>query len=671
MRNYLLVFCLLPIVVCAQVGKRGNLRKADALNETVELQNLTALNTPSLEFSPVFYANGIVFVSSRKKNGPVDQSIGETFFELFYAELDPNGVPMRPSSFSLNINSQFHEGPVAFNREGSKMYFTRNNFSQGIRKADSKGKTGLKIYEAERGYFDWENIQELPFNNDEFTCMHPALSADGNMMYFASNKPGGQGGLDIWVALRQGNGWSEPINMGNKINTPDNDAFPFIHESGILFFASDGHQGFGGLDLFMIDISQNAWGDVINLGAPFNSKDDDLGLILNPDGNIGYFSSNREGGFGKDDLYMFEAPDGIKGVSFPTMSKLVITTFDEQSGHKLSGVSIRAYETGSEDATSKDGGLYELELIPKESDTDKMVFKRVRKKEEDLDDAPFVTNSLGEAYPILNAAKSYTILLSKPGYLAKEVNYLPSENIYNRPLEVGLSPSNCVTLSGLVNSKPYNKPIPNARISVINHCNNEIEYLRANINGTFEHCIEIGCGFTIISDRAGYQSDSTHISTAKLRGRRSFAIVLEMAPESTNLLKEPIKEGAVIILQNIHYDFGKSSIRKGEAKDLENLAKLMKSYPSMEIELISHTDCRGSDQFNLELSLARAESAKKFLVNRGIEEQRIKAFGYGEALPINDCRCLTGEECEEERYEENRRTEVHVARMNEPLETNK
>jgi len=663
----LLVLCctLLPLLVSAQSKK---LRKKDALNNSVELYNLTSLNTPDIEFSPVFYANGMVFVSSRKKHGPIDKEIGETYFELYYAELDPNGEPMRPEPFSININSQYHEGPVAFNREGTKMFFTRNNYSKGTSKADSKGKTGLKIYEADRGYFDWENVRELPFNSNEYTCMHPTLSADGKTLYFSSNMPGGQGGYDIWVVKKIGQSWSPPINMGSRINTPDTEAFPYIHESGTLFFASDGHKGYGGLDIFMIDIAQSNWGQVINLGGPFNSDSDDLGIILNPDGDIGYFASNRPGGFGKDDLYMFEAPDGIQGVEFPTLSNVVVMAYDEQSGRKLAGVSVRIYENGN--TTEKGSELYDLELMPAqgEEEEDAMVFKRVRKKEEDLEDPKHVTNVSGEAYALFNNAKEYTILLTKNGYLSQEVTYKPEDNIYNRPIEVGLSPSNCVTLSGLVASTPYNKPIPNAIIKIVNQCTGAEELLRTNINGTFEHCIELGCEFTITSERNGFKADSTSMSTERVRGRRSFAVVLEMAPESPSILREPIKEGSVIRLQHIHYDFGKSSIRSGEAKDLENLAELMKAYPSMEIELISHTDCRGSEQFNLELSLERAESAKKFIVNRGIKEGRIKAFGYGEAYPINDCNCRRSEdECEEEDYEANRRTEVRVARMNEPV----
>jgi len=669
MRNLFLILSLFPFLLPAQPATKQNLRGKTELNAAVDLRNVTEINTDALEFSPAFYANGIVFVSSRRKEGPIDDQIGETFFELYYSEVDPNGIPQKPESFSIRINSERHEGPVSFNREENMMYFTRTNLNRGVQKANSKGKVGMKIYRANRGLFDWEGVEELPFNRDEYSCMHPSLSPDGNMLYFSSNRPGGEGGWDIWVAFNQNGQWSEPVNMGPKINTRGSESFPFIHESGTLFFTSDGHKGYGELDLFMIDVSQPEWGEVVNLGEPFNSKADDLGIILNPDGEIGYFSSNRPGGVGKDDIYMFQAPEGIQGVKFPEMSNAVLAVYDENSGRRLPDASIWIYEKTNTGSVKGDE-LYDLELLPSESGGDRMVFRRILKQEKELGEPRLVSNANGEAYTLLNEAVDYIILASKAGYTPREITYKPEDNIYKRPIEVGLSPSNCMTLSGLVASKPYNKRIPNAIVRVINSCTGQEVSTRTNINGTFEYCIEIGCEFTIISEHSGFQSDTTEVSTVNLRSKRSFAVVMEMAPESTSVLRKPIREGAVIVLQNIHYDFGNSSIRKGEARDLEDLARLMKAYPSMEIELISHTDCRGSDDFNLKLSLDRAESAKQFLASRGVEKKRIKAFGYGEAFPVNRCNCQDNVDCTEEEYEANRRTEVKIARMDESLGMN-
>ncbi|HMQ48302.1 MAG TPA: OmpA family protein [Saprospiraceae bacterium] len=664
----LLIFIvLLPALLAAQPGRKAKALKNDALNAEVDITNLVNINTESLEFSPVFYANGMVFVSSRKKNGPIDQEIGETFFELFYCELDPNGIPMFPTPFSIQINSERHEGPVSFSQDGNRMYFTRNNLLQGVQKANSKGKVGLKIYEADQGYFDWENVRELPFNNNEYSCMHPSLSDDGKRLYFASDMPGGFGGFDLWVVLRTGTSWSEPINLGSRINTSDNEVFPFIHNSGILFFSSDGHKGYGGLDLFLIDLGKPEWGKVINLGRPFNSDRDDLGIILDPDGVIGYFSSDREGGMGKDDIYRFEAPEGIQGVEFPNTTTATLAVFDQNNGRRLPEVAVRVFEK-TEEGVVNESDLYELELMPSQSGSDELVFKRVRKSEEDMEAPKHSTNSRGEAYLTVNIDKSYLILVSKAGYKTQEIPYVPSENIYNRPIDINLEPTNCLTLSGLVESAPFKKPIPNTTIKIFNQCDRSQEEIRTNINGTFEHCIEMGCDYLVVSEQPGYAPDSTLISTIKLRGRRSAAIVLKMAPQSTSIARQPIREGAVIVLQNIHYDFGKSAIRSGEAKDLEALAQLMQTYKSMEIELGAHTDCRGDESSNLKLSLDRAESAKQFLVTRGIAPHRIKAFGYGEAFLINHCNCDGGHDCPEEEHEKNRRTEVKITRMDESLE---
>lgn len=663
----LLFILMLPAFTFAQQGKKAKALKNDALNAEVELTNLVNINTDALEFSPVFYANGLVFVSSRKKNGPIDEEIGETFFELFYCELDPNGIPLFPTPFSIQINSERHEGPVSFNLDGSRMYFTRNNLLQGVQKANSKGKVGLKIYEADQGYFDWENVRELPFNSDEYSCMHPSLSEDGKRLYFASDMPGGFGGFDLWVVLRTGAAWSEPINLGARINTSDNEVFPFIHNSGILFFSSDGHKGFGGLDLFLIDIGKPEWGKVINLGRPFNSDRDDLGIILDSDGVIGYFSSDREGGMGKDDIYRFEAPEGIQGVAFPNISTATLAVFDQNNGRRLSDVAVRVFEKTAEGVVHE-SDLYELELMPSPSSSDELVFKRVRKSEENMESPKYSTNSNGEAYLTINLDKSYLILVSKDGYKTQELDYLPQENIYNRPIDVNLEPTNCLTLSGLVENTPFKKPIPNASITIYNQCDQTREQIRTNIYGTFEHCIEMGCDYVIVSEQPGYTPDSTLISTIKLRGRRSAAVVLKMTPQSTSIARQPLREGAVIVLQNIHYDFGKSAIRSGEAKDLEALAQLMQAYKSMEIELGAHTDCRGDETLNLKLSLDRAESAKQFLVSRGIAPHRIKAFGYGEAFLINYCNCDDSHGCSEEEHEKNRRTEVKITRMDESLD---
>lgn len=639
-------------------------RKTEAvqLPQNVTLTNCERVNTPALEFSPAFYINGLVFVSSRYKNGPMDERLGETFFELFYADIDPNGLPLKSQSLSLEINSQLHEGPVTFNEKGDQIFFTRNNQTSGVARTDQKGKVRLKIYQAQKGLYDWENVVELPFNSDNYSCMHPTLSPDGTKLFFASNMPGGYGGRDLYMSEKKGNTWLKPINLGPDVNTDKNEAFPFFHESGVLFFASDGHSGYGGLDLFMIDLSSRIWGKVTNLGKPFNSTQDDLGLILNEEGTRGYFSSNRDGGYGKDDIYMFDAPQGLHGLEIKSRMNAVISVYDASNSRRMVDAAIRIFEK-SEDGLLANEQLYNVELTPSGNNASDMVFKMVRKKEAELGEPRQLTGRNGDAVLHLEENKDYLIVVSKPGFTMQELSYSTKDMGIPQPIEVVLQPSNCLALTGTATSEKNNRPIPNARVRIKNACTGKEETLNTNIDGKFEFCLEMGCDFSIISEKSGYTQGYSEISTVKIRGSRSVEVNLQMVATSNAALSEPLQEGMTIVLENIYYDFNKSAIRTGEDRELESLARLMTIYPSMEIELISHTDSRGDDNYNFALSLKRAESAKEFIVGRGIAAHRIKALGYGESRLRNQCK--DGVECSDEQHQYNRRTEVRITHMDE------
>lgn len=663
---YPLTLCLLVLPLCLTAQRKDKNFEAlygrDDYRRDIRLVNTSNINTDGMEFSPALYDNGMVYVS-RRKNGPIDENTKETYYELFYAELDPNGQPLKPQNFSVEINSQLHEGPVSFNRQANRIYFTRSNQNKGLSKADNQGKVRLKIYEADKGYFDWENIKELPFNDDSYSCLHPALSADGKRLFFASDRPGGFGGMDLYFVEQTSSGWSAPINLGPEINTPKNEVFPFAHESGTLFFASNGHPGLGNLDLFMIDLSDRKWGRVINMGYPFNSEKDDLGLILTPNGTRGYFTSNREtDNRGQDDIYLFEVPQGLKGIELPETNNTMVTVYDVESSRRLIGASIRVYPL-STDGMSDNEELYNIEMVPNEKGDISLTL--VRKKEEELGEPDHITNRNGESVIPFEVDKSFLIIVSKTGYKTQELKFTSSDELPIRPLEVLMEPSNCLSLEGDVLVEGYNVPVSNALVQITNHCTGKVEITHTNIEGKFDHCIEIGCNFSIRVAKEGYEDGSSNLSTESIRGNRFLATEIKMKVNSLDLLKEPISVGTIIILDNIYYDFNKSAIRSGEARDLEALAKLMKRYPSMEIELGAHTDSRGTNDYNLALSLKRAESAKSFLLTQDIKANRIQVFGYGEAKLRNNC--TDGVECSEKEHSFNRRTEVKVTEIDESV----
>lgn len=628
-------------------------------SDAVVLRNSSNINTSNLEFSPAFYLNGIVFASS-KIAGKKDKKIDETFFELFYSETDGNGEPLKSRPFSLHVNSFLHEGPVTFNRTGDQIFFTRNNIKKGLQKADSKGVTRLKIYEAKKGIYDWEDIQELSFNSDEFSCAHPTLSADGKRLYFSSDRPGGMGGMDIWMVEKNGDYWGLPVNMGDKINTAGHDVFPFIHTSGNLFFASNGHGGKGGLDLFMANILIEDT-DVKNLGTPFNSEKDDLGLILSPDGKSGYFASSREGGAGKDDIYYFDAVDGIMGATTAEVLTSMITVYDLKKNSLVEGAEIRVFEKSNDGFLSGDNSLFQAVLLPAKEGSSELVFKLIKKDASSLGEADRVSDEKGEATYDFLGEKEYLIVVTKEGYSAKETTYSTIGNNSLSNIRIPLEKPTCATVAGTVRNKMDNQLLPNTIVKIWNGCTGEEVEIFSNENAEFEYCAKPGCDYMIKGIKENFSGDFVKLPAGELTAANLRKDVL-LSPTSGG---PSIGAGTVIVLENIYYDFNKSAIRTGAARELDELVVMMNTYPTMMIELSSHTDSRGESDYNLRLSKARAESAKQFLRSKGIDGARIRAIGYGESQPRN--KCVDGVRCSEEEHQYNRRTEVKVTSIDSPV----
>lgn len=628
--------------------------------EAVQLRNTANINTTNLEFSPAFYQNGIVFASSRFKAGKRDKKIDETFFELFYSDTDGNGEPLKSRPFSLQVNSFLHEGPVTFNRTGDKIFFTRNNIKKGMRKSDSKGVTRLKIYEAVKGSYDWENITELPFNNDEFSTAHPTLSADETKLYFSSDRPGGQGGMDLYVSTKSGDTWSEPVNLGPEINTAGHDVFPFIHSSGNLIFSSNGHGGKGGLDLFMANVEGTSK-EVMNLGLPFNSSTDDLGLILSPDGKSGYFASNREGGSGKDDIYYFTAPEGILGATTPDLLTSLITVYDLKDNSLIEGASIRVFEQSNDGFLGGGNDLYQAVLMPIEEGSSEMVFKLVKKDAASLGAPDRYSDSKGETTYDFMGEKKYLIVVTKDGYAGKETTYSTIGNSTLSNIRIPLDKPRCSTVSGVLKNKTNNNLLPNTIVKIWNGCTGEEIEIFSNNKAEFEYCAKPDCDYMIKGVKTNFASEFVKIPATEL-SPDGLKKEIFLSPVSRG---PSIAAGTVIVLENIYYDFNKSSIRTGAARELDELLVMMQNYPSMVIELASHTDARGGNDYNLQLSQSRAESAKQYLTARGIASSRIRAVGYGEATPRN--QCVDGVRCSETEHQYNRRTEVKVTSIDAPV----
>jgi outer membrane protein OmpA-like peptidoglycan-associated protein len=632
----------------------------------VNIRNASTVNSPYLEFSPTPYLNGIVFASSRQQGGWKDQKIEESFFQLYYAEALPDGGLLPAHPFSPLINSHLHEGPAAFNAEGNIMYFTRNNLKKGVRKADHKGIVRLKIYEAKKGAFDWEDIRELPFNDDDYSSAHPTTNTAGDQLFFSSDRPGGLGGMDLYFTEKKNGIWSEPVNLGSTVNTSGNELFPFFLEQGLLFFASDGHPGHGGLDLFVVDIRD--YSKVWPLSESFNSFGDDLGLVVFPGRNRGYFASTRPGGLGKDDIYLFELDKESLPGKLADERRIRLQFIDIPNQELLENVELRIFEESNQGYLGLSGQLYESRLLSVDESSDELVFKLVRKDAGALGPPDRLSDVTGQVQCRFQTQTKYLLLVNKEGYQSKELLYSLSNNPGDSLILIDMEPISCTPYKVSVQDGKTKEALPGALLEIESSCPNEQPLvLESGPTGEAESCLSSDCNFRITAKHPGYKKTELTVSSSRLFLKDSVSSSIYLWPDESILAgTNELKEGVVIVLNNIYYDFNKSSIRVGAARELDELAEIMKRYPDMEVELVSHTDSRGNRKYNQELSERRSRSAMEYLVANGVGKDRIKATGKGESQIRN--RCKDGVDCEEEEHQFNRRTEVRVTRIDAPVD---
>ena len=275
------------------------------------IENEIGLNSENSDFSPARFGADIILISDRwqknKKGEEIYGWTGNPYLKIYNASVSSKQVSLLKGT----INKGFHSGPLAVYPSLDTIIFTRAVMSANKKmKVGDAGKQYLLVAVKKDG--EWAAKEKLPFNNEGlFSVQHPALSPDGKILYFASDMPGGYGGMDLYYSEKLPNGsWSQPLNCGNQINTPQDDVFPTVRQDGKFYFASKGHIGMGGLDIFSAVGSRNNFKDIENLRAPLNSSKDDFGILFNGDLRTGYLSSNRNGGAGLDDIYRFTT--GIK-----------------------------------------------------------------------------------------------------------------------------------------------------------------------------------------------------------------------------------------------------------------------------------------------------------------------------------------------------------------------
>ncbi|MFM9988934.1 OmpA family protein [Flavobacterium sp.] len=496
--------------------------------------NITDINSRMSDYGSAFFGNKLIFATSRDTIGVLKTNskwTSHSYTNLYSANRADDGKLSSPKLFSKQINSKLHEDSPVFTKDLKTVYFTRNNYLNGKIRRDEDKVILLKLYKATLVDNKWENIIELPFNNDQYSVAHPALSPDEKTLYFASNMPGTNGQSDIYkVAITGDNTYGTPENLGSGINTEGRETFPFVSSDNELYFASDGHQGLGGLDIFVTKLSKNG-SPIINVGAPVNGPMDDFAFLIDKNTKTGYFSSNRDGGLGLDDIYSFKE---IKPIDFNIK-------------HELAGV---------------------------------------------------VTNS--DTSEILTNAKV---------------------TIYNE------------------NFKP-------------------IQEVLSGEKGNYNFPVEPGKKYYVRAEKDDYETKEIPVLIPNTSGKTNL-------PIATNRKVRQIRVGSDLAktfeIKTIYFDLDKYNIRQDAAYELEKILDVMQQYPMMKIDVRSHTDSRQSTNYNEKLSDNRAKATVAWLIEKGINTNRLTGKGYGESQLVN--KCTDGVKCSEEEHQMNRRSEFIVISM--------
>lgn len=457
--------------------------------------------------------NELYFVSTKNTSKKTDKWTDQPYLDIYKTTRNPNGTFSEVVSVS-ELNTPYHDGPITITSDGKTMFFARDGHSEGNyqKSKDSNIKVGEQgLYKATKVGDKWTNIEALPINSINYSVTNPSVSADGKTLYFASNMPGGMGESDIWKISINGNSYGKPENLGPKVNTSGKENFPFITEDGILFFASMGKQGFGGLDVYKIDLKSGE--EAVNVGKPVNSEKDDFSFSFNKNANVGFFSSNRNG-------------------------------FD----------------------------------------------------------------AIFSATPICKTNAIIVVTNKKTGAI-----------------------------------------ISNANVTIIDAKGNSIESQKTNEKGIVEYNVECETAYSLKVSADNYETATLVLEKSN---KKETTTQVQLVPEEVIITEKEV------ILKSIFFDFDKSNITAQGANELDKLVNVMKKYPTMVIFVKSHTDSKGKDDYNLNLSEQRAQATVQYVISKGIEAERISGKGFGATEPKINC----GKKCTDEQNAQNRRSEFLIVK---------
>ncbi|MEZ4920300.1 MAG: OmpA family protein [Saprospiraceae bacterium] len=576
-----------------------------------------------------------------------DDNLKANALSILRSRRNTEGQLMAPEPFAKELTSLYNEGPVCFDRTAETVFFSRNILVKGKQKVAKDGLQKMRLYQAKKTGDAWTDPVALPFNNNEFDDCHPAISIDGDKLYFSSNRPGGMGGMDLYVSYKVGESWSEPVNLGPEINSSGNEVFPFIHADNTLYYASDGHPGSGGLDLFYAVMTDDGWTKPVNMGEPFNSGKDDFGLIVDLNKINGYFSSNGRGGAGGDEIHNLHVNNGnlddflLQNQRVPDRDlDLMVQVREMESKVPVDAAKVRILnlERNNVIGRDEDGNLITIVNV------DGQEVMKSLPPDEGIEGT--TTNS-GE-YSTTVKPGNYVIIVSKRGFQTKQVQLQIGQPGNKIEVELERATGKVTWLVSVFNSAT-NSPLAGGTLVLTDERTGMKDTVILDGEGNLEYYLDPETDYTIDILQADRNVGNSAVNT---RG---------YVPGDTinqNITVSPLLPGSTIELPNIYYNFNDATLRPDARKDLNLVVALLNQHPTITIELASHTDSRGTHTYNQDLSQRRANGVVEYLVQNGIAADRLKPVGYGETQLRNGCS--DGVSCTDKEHARNRRTELRV-----------
>ncbi|MBL7851160.1 MAG: carboxypeptidase regulatory-like domain-containing protein [Cyclobacteriaceae bacterium] len=564
-------------------------------------------NSPVSDFSPRHFGEGIVFVSSRDREAFIKRtpwdglSEQEGLLNAFYVGSSYDSSKSLDDQVSLfysrSLNSPYHDGPVTFYQNGTRIAYTRNLVEDGKPVKDEWGRVNLELYFATLGdNRSLTRLEKYPYNSRSYSIAHPWISEDGSVLYFSSNMPGGKGGADLYVSYYREGQWTKPENLGDGINSRGDEFSPYWWNDQ-LFFSSDGFGGFGGLDNFVASRTGDVFGSPENLGYPLNSSHDDFGLIIDGAGREGYFASNRLDR--NDDIYKFH----LRKVT-------VVGHVREMRSNQavpLAGVSLR--ENGQSEPVQ------------------------------------IITDERGNFRVELEVEKDYHVIASKEGYatLGEQVLQLGQASIVADTLDVTLW-KHALFARGVVYSDELQQKLPGATVYLHNLKTGTVDSIKTGEQAAYHFLVLPNMQYRISARYPGYLERGFNLNTHNLF--------------EGDLLNDFLLEEVYLDKMTVFFGYDQWILRPEFERELNRIIRSLQKNKTATVYIGAHADTQGTREYNKNLSDKRANAVVQFLKNKGIVSSRIQAFGFGEELILN--LCSDGVDCSDEEHSRNRRAEIKV-----------